>query len=138
SNLPVGEHPLLFTRLKLRGVTLRNRIVVSPMCMYSARADGEATDFHLAHLVRFALGGAGAVIAEATAVSAEGRISYNDLGLFDDRQMPGLRRVASALRAEGAVPGIQLNHSGRRGSGQAPWRSLAPLDADHAASGLPP
>ena len=90
--------PALFTPLTLRGVTLRNRIGVSPMCQYSAE-HGLATDWHLVHLGAFATGGAGLVIAEATAVLPEGRISPHDLGLWDDAQVPMLRRITALIRA---------------------------------------
>jgi len=118
-------------------VTLRNRIGVSPMCMYAA-SDGVATDFHTIHLGRFALGGAGLVIAEATAVEPRGRISHHDLGAWSDQHIPGLRRIADAIRAGGGVPGIQLSHAGRRASVREPWRAGAPLDESDGAAGWGP
>ena len=129
--------PALFTPLTIRGVTLRDRAGVSPMCMYSA-SDGMVDDFHLAHLGRFALGGAGLVIVEATAVEERGRISHHDLGLWKDEQLPGMRRLAAFLSAQGAVPGIQLGHAGRKASVREPWRAGAPLDASDADAGLAP
>lgn len=119
--------PLLFTPLALRGVTLRNRIVISPMCQYSA-VDGVANDWHFAHLARFALGGAGLVFVEATAVDRDGRITHGDLGLWSDAQIPPLQRIAAFLRAQGAVPAIQLAHAGRKASMQRPWHGNGPLD----------
>ena len=121
------SRPRLFTPLALRGVTLKNRIVISPMCQYSA-VDGHANDWHLVHLGRFALGGAGMVFTEATAVEARGRITHGDLGLWSDEQVPGLKRVAAFLRANGAVPAIQLAHAGRKASMQRPWHGNGPLD----------
>ena len=129
--------PALFTPLSVRGTTLPNRAGVSPMCMYSA-TDGYANDFHLAHLGRFALGGAGLVIVEATAVEPRGRISHHDLGLWEDSQTPGLARIAEFLTTHGAVPGIQLAHAGRRASVREPWHAGAPLDESDAAAGLGP
>lgn len=127
----------LFTPITLRGVTARNRIAVSPMCQYSA-ADGVADDWHLVHLGRFAQGGAGIVFVEATAVEARGRITNGDLGLWHDGQVEPLRRVASFLKAQGAVPAIQLGHAGRKGSAQRPWDGNGPLGAADAARGDAP
>ncbi|WP_047522261.1 NADH:flavin oxidoreductase/NADH oxidase [Microbacterium sp. ZOR0019] len=127
----------LFSPLALRDVTLPNRIGVSPMCMY-ASSDGLVTDFHVAHLGRFALGGAGLVIAEATAVHPHGRISPFDAGLWSDEQIPGWRRIAALVSAAGAVPGVQLGHAGRRAAVREPWRAGAPLDAEDAATGSGP
>jgi len=129
--------PALFTPLTLRGVTLPSRMGVSPMCM-NASTEGHATDFHLVHLGRFALGGAGLVIAEATAIEPRGRISHGDLGIWDDAHLPGLRRIASFLAEHGAIPGIQLAHAGRRASVREPWLAGAPLDESDAAAGRPP
>jgi 2,4-dienoyl-CoA reductase-like NADH-dependent reductase (Old Yellow Enzyme family) len=131
------SRPRLFTPLALRGVTLKNRIVISPMCQYSA-VDGHANDWHLVHLGRFALGGAGMVFTEATAVEARGRITHGDLGLWEDGQIAGLSRVAEFLRAHGAVPAIQLAHAGRKASMQRPWHGNGPLDErDRARGDLP-
>ena len=116
--------PHLFTPLTLRGVTLRNRIAVSPMCMYSAE-DGLANDWHLVHLGARAAGGAGLVLTEAAAVSPEGRISPQDLGIWDDRHVAPLARVA-----QGATPGIQLAHAGRKASTLRPWDGSGPVAAD--------
>lgn len=111
---------MLFTPLKLRDVTLKNRIAVSPMCQYSSD-DGFATDWHLVHLGSRAVGGAALVFTEATAVTPEGRISPQDLGLWKDAHGEQLSRIARFVSAQGAVPGIQLAHAGRKGSTQAPW-----------------
>ena len=110
----------LFTPMELGGVSFRNRIGVSPMCQYSA-TDGCANDWHLVHLGARAAGGAGLVLVEATAVLPEGRISPQDLGLWDDRQIAPLARVAAFIRSQGAVPGIQLAHAGRKASVARPW-----------------
>uniref|UniRef100_A0A832MJZ3 NADH:flavin oxidoreductase/NADH oxidase n=1 Tax=Eiseniibacteriota bacterium TaxID=2212470 RepID=A0A832MJZ3_UNCEI len=116
----------LFDPLAQRGVTLRNRIVVSPMCQYSS-VDGLATDWHLVHLGCRAVGGAGAVIVEATAVAPEGRITLADLGLWSDAHVPPLARVAAFVAAHGAVPGIQLAHAGRKASTARPWEGGRPV-----------
>lgn len=116
----------LFEPLKLRDVTFRNRIAVSPMCHYSCE-DGMATDWHLVHLGSRAVGGAALVIAEATAVEARGRISPQDLGIWDDRHVEPLARITRFIRDQGAVPGIQLAHAGRKASTRRPWEGLAPV-----------
>jgi 2,4-dienoyl-CoA reductase-like NADH-dependent reductase (Old Yellow Enzyme family) len=110
----------LFTPLEIRGVTFRNRIAVSPMCQYSCE-DGFANDWHLVHLGSRAVGGAGLVIAEATAVEARGRISPNDMGIWKDEHIAPLARAASFVKAQGAVAGIQIAHAGRKASTPAPW-----------------
>jgi len=102
-----AKQPLLFTPITIRGVTVKNRIVVSPMCQYSAE-DGLANDWHFAHLAKFALGGAGIVFVEATAVVPEGRITHGDLGLWSERQQAPLSRITGFLREHGSVPAIQL------------------------------
>ena len=113
--------PKLFTPLALRGITLKNRIAVSPMCQYSS-VDGFATDWHLVHLGARAVGGAGLIISEAAAVSPEGRISPDDLGLWKDEHIPMLRRITDFITAQGSVPGIQLAHAGRKASTYSPWK----------------
>ena len=124
--------PFLFQPLELRGVTARNRIVVSPMCQYSAK-DGHVTDWHLVHLGKFAQGGAGIVFVEATAVEARGRITHGDTGIWDDAHILGLARIADFLRSQGALPAIQLAHAGRKASMARPWYGNGPLtDADLA------
>ncbi|KIZ47630.1 MULTISPECIES: NADH:flavin oxidoreductase/NADH oxidase [Rhodopseudomonas] len=116
----------LFESLPLRSVTLRNRLAVSPMCQYSAR-DGFASDYHLVHLGRFAMGGFGLVMVEATAVLPEGRITHGDLGLWSDAHVDGLARIATALKASGAVAAIQLAHAGPKAASQRPWEGNGPL-----------
>lgn len=122
--------PHLFDPLTIRSVTLRNRIGVSPMCQYSA-VEGVANDWHLVHLGARATGGAGLVVVEATGVSPEGRISPHDLGLWSAAHVEPLARIARFVSAQGAVPGIQIAHAGRKASRQAPWmgdRAVAPSD----------
>ena len=110
----------LFTPYTLREVTLRNRIVVSPMCEYSSD-DGFANDWHLVHLGSRAVGGAGLVLTEAIAVTADGRISPQDLGIWNDAHVEQLARIARFCSAHGAAWGTQLAHAGRKGSTKAPW-----------------
>ena len=112
--------PHLFSPLTIRAVSFRNRIGVSPMCQYSA-AGGFVNDWHLVHLGSRAAGGAGLVLTEAAAVDPLGRISPADLGIWDDAHVPGLQRVASFIRAQGATAGIQLAHAGRKASTAPPW-----------------
>ncbi len=112
----------LFEPMPLRGVTARNRVMVSPMCQYSVDdRSGRANDWHLVHLGSFATGGAGIVALEVTGVEARGRISPYDLGLWEDAQIEPLARVARFIRAQGAVPAIQLGHAGRKASLERPW-----------------
>ncbi|QFZ23686.1 NADH:flavin oxidoreductase/NADH oxidase [Saccharothrix syringae] len=111
---------LLFSPLTLRSVTLPNRVAVSPMCQYSAR-DGHPDEWHLVHLGSRAVGGAGLVITEATAVQAVGRISPQDTGLWDDAHVASWRPIADFIRANGAVAGVQLAHAGRKASTYAPF-----------------
>ncbi|MFO1325197.1 MAG: NADH:flavin oxidoreductase/NADH oxidase [Burkholderiales bacterium] len=121
---------LLFSPLALRGVTLRNRTVVSPMCQYSAH-DGIANDWHFVHLGQFAMGGFGLVFTEATAVLPEGRITHGDLGLWSDEHVAPVRRIVDYLHAHGAKAGMQLAHAGRKASMQRPWfgnAALGPVD----------
>ncbi|HEX7020193.1 MAG TPA: NADH:flavin oxidoreductase/NADH oxidase [Gemmatimonadaceae bacterium] len=120
----------LFEPLTLRGVTLRNRIVVSPMCQYSS-TDGFANDWHLVHLGQFAVGGAAVVFTEATAVTREGRISPQDLGLWSDEHVPMLARIARFVSEHGAVFGMQLAHAGRKASTARPWEGGAPVSPGH-------
>jgi 2,4-dienoyl-CoA reductase-like NADH-dependent reductase (Old Yellow Enzyme family) len=112
---------LLFTPLTLREATFRNRAWVSPMCQYSS-TDGRPNDWHLVHLGSLARGGAGLVLTEATAVSPEGRISPQDAGIWNDEQAEDYARINAFVRAQGAVPGIQLAHAGRKASAYAPWQ----------------
>lgn len=117
----------LFTPFILRGVTFKNRIAISPMSQYRA-VDGHANDWHMVHLGRFALGGAGLVYAEATAVEADGRRTHGDLGLWDDKQIDGLKAITSFIEREDAIPGIQLGHAGRKASERRPWHGETPVD----------
>jgi 2,4-dienoyl-CoA reductase-like NADH-dependent reductase (Old Yellow Enzyme family) len=112
--------PSLFQPIDLRSLTLANRIVVSPMCQYSS-LDGFATDWHLVHLGSRAVGGAGLVFTEAAAVTAEGRISPQDLGVWKDDHIAALRRITAFLHSQGSAAGIQLAHAGRKASTAAPW-----------------
>jgi 2,4-dienoyl-CoA reductase-like NADH-dependent reductase (Old Yellow Enzyme family) len=110
----------LFSELRLRGIVLPNRIGVSPMCQYSCE-DGRATDWHFVHLATRAVGGAGLVMTEAAAVTAEGRISPQDLGVWSAAHFEPLERITSFINAQGAIAGIQLAHAGRKGSTHRPW-----------------
>jgi 2,4-dienoyl-CoA reductase-like NADH-dependent reductase (Old Yellow Enzyme family) len=121
--------PNLFEPLSIRSVTLRNRIGVSPMCQYSSE-DGVATDWHLVHLGSRAVGGAALVIAEATAVSPEGRISPGDAGIWADKHIEPIARINRFIKLHGAVPGIQLAHAGRKASDSRPWEDTLQLADD--------
>ena len=121
----------LFDPYTLKGVTLRNRIAVPPMCQYSA-VDGLANDWHLVHVASMARGGAGLLVMEATAVSPEGRITPGCLGLWNDAQRDALKPMVAAIKAGGAVPGIQIAHAGRKASANLPWEG-----DDHIAEGDP-
>ena len=137
------QNPHLFSSLQMREVLFRNRIVVSPMCQYSS-TDGFATDWHLVHLGSRAVGGAALVFTEAAAVLAEGRISPDDLGIWKDAHVEMLARIFRFIEAQGAVPGMQLAHAGRKASTSAPWKGGKPLDTEeggwspiHGPSPLP-
>lgn len=117
----------LFQPFTLRDVTFKNRIAVSPMSQYRSH-EGHANDWHMVHLGRFALGGAGLVYAEATAVEERGRRTHGDLGIWQDQQIEGLKRIASFISSEGSVPGIQLAHAGRKASERRPWHGETPVD----------
>ena len=119
----------LFSPLTIRKITFRNRIAMSPMCQYSA-LDGFAGDWHLAHYGARAAGGAGLIIAEATAVLPEGRITPGDLGLWSDDHIPGLRRITDFIHSQGAIAGIQLAHAGRKASCAVPWEGGKQLSSD--------
>jgi 2,4-dienoyl-CoA reductase-like NADH-dependent reductase (Old Yellow Enzyme family) len=119
----------LFDSLRIRGVDLPHRILVSPMCQYSC-IDGQAQDWHLVHLGSRAVGRAAAVLAEATAVTADGRISPADLGLWNDAQIEPLRRALTFVEQQGAVAGIQLAHAGRKASTREPWKGGSPLSLE--------
>ena len=117
----------LFSPITIKSITLKNRIVTSPMCQYSA-TDGFASDWHLVHLGTRATGGVGLVIAEATAVSPEGRITPGDLGLWSDGHIDGLSRIVDFIHSQGAVAGIQLAHAGRKASCAVPWKGGQQLE----------
>jgi 2,4-dienoyl-CoA reductase-like NADH-dependent reductase (Old Yellow Enzyme family) len=121
-----SNQPHLFQPLTLRSVALRNRVGVSPMCQYSSE-DGVATDWHFVHLGSRAVGGAGLVIAEATAVSPEGRISPGDAGIWAEKHIEPIARINRFLKQHGAVPGIQIAHAGRKASASRPWEGNAHL-----------
>jgi 2,4-dienoyl-CoA reductase-like NADH-dependent reductase (Old Yellow Enzyme family) len=123
--------PGLFDPYTLKGVTLRNRIAVAPMCQYMA-VDGLATDWHKVHYASLARGGAGLVVVEATAVSPEGRITWGDLGLWNDAQAEAMKTIVAGITAGGAVPGIQIAHAGRKASANRPWEG-----DDHIPLGQP-
>ena len=137
NDLHSDKKPLLFTPLTIRGVTLPNRVVISPMVQYRA-VDGFIGDFHIAHLGKFALGRAGVIFTEATAVEARGRITAGDLGLWSDEQIPGMRRLTDYLRSEGSVSAIQLAHGGRKSSGQRAMDGNGPIGAAEIAKGQTP
>jgi len=140
----------LFTPLSVRGIEMRNRLWVSPMCQYSA-TEGMPNDWHHVHLAQFAAGGAGLVIAEATAVSPEGRISPDDAGLWTDAQARAWAPIVAAIRARGAVAGVQLGHAGRKASTSSPltggrgsvapdaggWTTVAPSARAYASFAQP-
>jgi 2,4-dienoyl-CoA reductase-like NADH-dependent reductase (Old Yellow Enzyme family) len=119
--------PKLFSPFTLRDVTFKNRVAVSPMSQYRA-VDGYADDWHMVHLGRFAIGGAGLVYTEATAIEADGRRTHGDLGLWEDDQIKGLKAIADFISREGAIPGIQLSHAGRKASERRPWHGETPVD----------
>lgn len=117
---------LLFEPIRIREINLKNRIVVSPMCQYSS-VDGFANEWHLVHLGTRAVGGAALVFTEATAVSPEGRITPDDLGIWKDEHIDFLKRITRFIKENGAVPGIQLAHAGRKASHVSPWKGRHPI-----------
>lgn len=118
---------LLFKPIEIRGVKIRNRIVVSPMAQYSA-IDGFITDFHFSHFAKFALGGAGIVFTEATKIERRGLGTVGDMGLWKDDHIAPLKRLTEFLKSQGAVPAIQLNHAGRKAGTYKPWQGFGALD----------
>ncbi len=129
---------ILFSPLTIKSITLKNRIVVSPMCQYSSQ-DGFASDWHLVHLGSRAAGGAGLIIQEATAVSPEGRISYGDMGIWKDEHIEKLKTITAFIESQGAVAGIQLAHAGRKASFDIPWVSNKELTTgDHSWQAVAP
>jgi 2,4-dienoyl-CoA reductase-like NADH-dependent reductase (Old Yellow Enzyme family) len=126
----IGSMPHLFEPLRLRELTLANRIVVSPMCQ-SSSVDGFSNDWHFVHLASRAVGGAGLVFTEASAVTPDGRISPEDLGIWDDAHVYGLARIVHFIHGQGSTAGVQIAHAGRKGSTKRPWDGqgrIAPED----------
>lgn len=136
---PMTSHarPKLFTPIAVRGVTVRNRVMLSPMNQHRAN-DGYADDGLLVHLGKFALGGFGLIMTEATAIEPRGRVAPGDLGIWSDDHIPGLRRVCDYVKSVGGTPGVQLAHSGRKGASQRPWQGFGPLNENDAKRGEPP
>jgi len=128
--------PHLFEPFTIRGLTLRNRIGLSPMCMYSY-SDGFSNDWQVIHLGARAAGGAGLIITEATAVEARGRISPYDVGIWSDEHIEPLQRVTQVIKANGAVAGIQIAHAGRKASVRRPWENGKPIRPDEPLGWLP-
>lgn len=135
---PNPHTPQLFSPLKIAGVELKNRVVISPMCTYACTGDGLATAWHLVHLGKFALGGAAAVCVEATAVEARGRITHGDLGLWSGAHVEALRPVAAFIKSQGALPMIQIAHAGRKASTQRPWESNTAITPGNQRPGEAP
>ncbi len=127
----------LFTPLQIREVTIPNRLVISPMCQYSA-GDGLANDWHMVHLGKFAQGGAGIVFSEAAAVQRRGRITHGDLGIWSDAHAQALSGITGFIRSMGSVSAIQLAHAGRKAGMQRPWHGNGPPDATDRARGEEP
>ncbi len=119
--------PALFSTLDLRGITLRNRIVLSPMCQYQAE-DGHVTDWHDAHHGHFSMTGVGLAFVEATGVLRDGRITYGCTGIWNDSHIPGFKRIVDTYHSRGTLCGIQIGHSGRRGSAERPWDGAVPIE----------
>ncbi|KAG0370950.1 NADH:flavin oxidoreductase/NADH oxidase [Gamsiella multidivaricata] len=126
----IKKTPLLFQPFTVKDLTLANRIIVAPMCMYSSK-DGFMTDYHLAHLGSFAISGAGLVLAEATAVEPRGRISPADTGIWSDDHIPAIKRVVDFVHSQGSKMGIQLAHAGRKASTKVPYDSEAYPDSEY-------
>jgi 2,4-dienoyl-CoA reductase-like NADH-dependent reductase (Old Yellow Enzyme family) len=134
---PTDKIPLLFQPKTLRGVTTRNRVVISPMCQYRS-VDGGPNDWHLVHLGRFGIGGAGIVFGDETAVEGRGRKTYECAGLYNDAHVVQYRRITDFLKSVGAVPAIQLGHSGRKASSHGAMRNWKPLTEADRKDGFPP
>lgn len=133
-----GVHrPLLLQPIPLRGIFARNRIVVSPMCQYHSQGGGP-TDWHLVSLGKYAIGGAGIVFTEETAVEERGRKTYECAGIYSDGHVPAYRRITDFIRGLGAIPAIQLGHAGRKASSDLPWKDFKPLDDGNSARGMKP
>jgi 2,4-dienoyl-CoA reductase-like NADH-dependent reductase (Old Yellow Enzyme family) len=134
---PIEERPLLFRPITVRGITARNRIMLGPMSQYLS-IEGTVTDWHLVHLGQFAIGGAGIVFCEETAVEARGRRTHHCAGIYTDEHVRAYRRITDFLKDMGAVPAIQLGHSGRRGAVRPPWEGRRPLGNEDAGSRYAP
>lgn len=130
------EEPLLFTPITFRGLTARNRTMVSPMCQY-ASIDGGPTDFHMVHLGQFALGGAGIIFCEETSIEEIGRKTHNCAGLYTREHVHAYRRINAFLRERGAVTGMQLGHAGGKASSREPWDAFRPLGEEDKKIGRP-
>lgn len=128
----VKKMALLFTPMRIRGIELKNRLVVSPMCQYSSE-DGFANDWHLVHLGGYAVGGAALVFTEAASVSPQGRITADDLGIWKDDHISFLKRITEFIKNNGSVSGIQLAHAGRKGSQLSPWKGRRPMTKEEGA-----
>ena len=133
-----ADRPLLLSPLCIADTELPNRIVISPMCTYSCAGDGLATDWHLVHLGKFALGGAGAVFTEAAAVEPRGRITHGDIGIWSAEHAKAFRRVTDFIKANGSLPAIQIAHAGRKASMQRPWHGNAAMTEADIARGETP
>ncbi|MEC8202299.1 MAG: NADH:flavin oxidoreductase/NADH oxidase [Pseudomonadota bacterium] len=132
-----GQQPLLFTPITIRGVTLKNRIVVSPMCQYNSD-DGGPGDWQMMHIGRLAVGGAGIIFGEETGVEARGRKTYKCAGIWDDKHIPMYRKLTDFIKEQDAVPAIQLGHAGRKASCHTATEDWRPLEDKDAADGMPP
>jgi 2,4-dienoyl-CoA reductase-like NADH-dependent reductase (Old Yellow Enzyme family) len=135
---PVEQRPMLFRPLTLRGLTIRNRIMLAPMSQYLVADDGVPTDWQIVHLGQFAMGGAGIVFSEETAVEARGRRTHNCTGIYTAEQARGWRRVTDFLKDLGAAPAMQLGHGGSRGSHRSPYQARRPLLVEDTAIGMGP
>lgn len=124
-----NEQTHLFSPLTIRDIQLKNRIVVSPMCQYSAE-DGFANDWHFVHLASRAVGGAALIFTEAAAITADGRISPQDLGIWSDKHIEPLARIVNFIESQSAVAGIQLAHAGRKASTKKPWDGVGKVNID--------
>ena len=132
-----GQQPLLFTPITIRGVTSKNRIVVSPMCQYNSD-DGGPGDWQMMHIGRLAVGGAGIIFGEETGVEARGRKTYKCAGIWDDKHIPMFRKLTDFIKEQDAVPAIQLGHAGRKASCHTATEDWRPLEDKDAADGMPP
>ena len=132
-----GQQPLLFTPITIRGVTSKNRIVVSPMCQYNSD-DGGPGEWQMMHIGRLAVGGAGIIFGEETGVEARGRKTYKCAGIWDDKHIPMYRKLTDFIKEQDAVPAIQLGHAGRKASCHTATEDWRPLEDKDAADGMPP